>query len=67
MRKKLTRKDLEQARNMAALKAMFFWQLADRKGTSSSKWRTRGDTCAEAALRLDRELNGADDDDAETT
>jgi hypothetical protein len=54
--RKVARAKIEQARNMAALEALFFWQLGDRE--KSGKWRQKGDEKAAAALRLDRELNG---------
>jgi hypothetical protein len=53
---KVPRAKIEQARNAAALEAMFFWQLAEREG--SQKWQRKADALARAAVRLDAELNG---------
>lgn len=56
MRYVLTRK---QGRDLAALEALFFGQLAEyeeRAGRNGKRWRKRGKQAAELALARDRAL-----------
>ncbi len=57
-----TPEELEFQRDLAALEAMFLWQLADRErraGASGAKWAKRGDEAAARAYKFNDHLEKA--------